>query len=285
MRGIQFSFFLTPYRKQEKSILLFVFYSFFVHFFILLFIYFFITKAKYSEEKEENIPSIRITTVGKNQTKRNSSIAKPVNKTPRPPSPSRNSTILPRKAPTNTVLNTKSSNKNLDLNAFLPHFQAEDLARREPTQTPEPQDDALAGGDRPIEGPSLAPTELPRIKNRYAEKDMSLFQFSQEFRQRFGAIWNAQERMIPPNSPLRPGDVVFYRVFIRSDGTMEKFQNLSKKAHPEKNYADTDNIFESVIRGVFPILVPPKFSHKNIIITEDLAIQVVDRQSPIHFSF
>ena len=139
-------------------------------------------------------------------------------------------------------------------------------------------------GDIPIEGPSLAPTNEPRVLSRYAEKDMSLFQFTQEFRERFGAIWSSEDRVVPPTSPLRPGDIVYYKIFINSNGSLLKFENISQSSRPQKDYSDLDKIFSHVIARVFPMSVPPKFAHKNIVLTEVVAIQVVDRNVPVRFS-
>lgn len=182
-----------------------------------------------------------------------------------------------RQAPTPEPQKTMSS--------FLPSSNSDyvDNVREQSVPPTEPiQGDA---GDIPIQGPSLAPTNEPRVVSRYSQKDMSLFQFTQEFRERFGAVWNAEDRFVPPSSPLRPGDVVYYKVYIQSNGVLEKFDNLSKKSHPQKDYTEIDKIFSDVVGRVFPMVVPPKFANKNVTLTEVVAIQVVDRTSPIHFSF
>jgi hypothetical protein len=141
------------------------------------------------------------------------------------------------------------------------------------------------GGDIPIEGPSLAPKNGPKIVERYVEKDMSLFQFTQEFRERFGAIWNSKDRILPPSSPLRAGDVVYYKVYIKSNGEMEKYENISRSSYPLKNYNATDEFFKEVILKVLPMSVPPKFANKNTILSEVIAIQVVDKDVPTRFAF
>ncbi|MES2613936.1 MAG: hypothetical protein V4591_00815 [Bdellovibrionota bacterium] len=172
-----------------------------------------------------------------------------------------------------------------DLNSFLPKNNSNylsNLRRQNQIQKNNIQGD---DGDLPIDGPSLAPTNGPRIISRYAEKDMSLFQFTQEFRERFGAIWNSEDRVVPPTSPLRPGDIVYYKIYINTNGSMEKFENLSRKDHPKKDYTDIDKLFTQVITRVLPMSVPPKFAHKNITLSEVIAIQVVDRNMPVKFSF
>ncbi len=140
-------------------------------------------------------------------------------------------------------------------------------------------------GDVPIEGPSLAPTNEPRVVSRFSEKDMTMFQFTKEFQERFGAVWNSEERVISPSSPLRPGDVVYYKIYINTNGHMEKYENLSRLKNPQKNYDEVDSMFASVISHVFPMSVPPKFANKNLTLTEVIAIQVVDRNRPVQFSF
>ncbi len=169
-------------------------------------------------------------------------------------------------------------------NSFLPNSNQNYLeSLRQQSQMPTTiQGDA---GDIPIEGPSLTPTNQARVLPRYAEKDMSLFQFTQEFRERFGAVWNSEDRIVSPASSLHPGEVVYYKIYINTNGSMEKFANISLATHPQKNYADIDKIFSSVISHVFPMSVPPKFAHKNITLTEVIAIQVVDRNSPVRYSF
>lgn len=185
----------------------------------------------------------------------------------------------------NIVSIPQHQNHEKNLNSFLPNSNSNYLNNlRQKAQIPQTQiqgDD----GDIPVEGPSLAPTNQPKVLSRYAEKDMTMFQFTQEFRERFGAVWNSEERIVPPTSPLHPGDIVYYKVYIRSNGKLEKYENLSRASHPQKDYSDIDKLFSSVIGQVFPMSVPPKFANKNIILTEVIAIQVVDRNMPVRFSF
>ena len=141
-----------------------------------------------------------------------------------------------------------------------------------------------SAGDIPILGQVPPPYNGPTVRQRYDAKDLSLFQFSQEFKERFGAIWNEEDRWVPPTSPLRPGDVVYYKVYVNTNGTLDHFENLTRKQKPNKDYSDLDKLFTTVISGVFPMSVPDRIP-KNAQIAEVLAIQVVDGSSMVmHFS-
>ena len=179
----------------------------------------------------------------------------------------------------------ETSEADDSINSFLPNSSTNYVDNlRHQNQLPKNEIEG-DDGDIPIEGPSLAPTNEPRVVKRFAEKDMSLFQFTQEFRERFGAVWNSEDRVVPPSSPLHPGDIVYYKVYINTNGSMEKFENLSRTSHPQKDYTAIDKIFSNVVANVFPMVVPPKFAHKNITLTEVIAIQVVDRNMPARYSF
>lgn len=141
------------------------------------------------------------------------------------------------------------------------------------------------GGDVPVLGKSMPLVQMPKTQDRYRTQDLSLFQFSQEFRNRFGAIWNEQDRIVPPASPLRPGDVVFYKIYINDDGTLNRYENVSAKRFSSKDFSHLDVLFSDVIARVFPMKIPEKFSKKGNVITEMIAIQVVDRNLPMKFSF
>ena len=143
---------------------------------------------------------------------------------------------------------------------------------------------ARSGGDIPIEGDTLSPTTAPKVKQRFGQKDLTLFQFNQEFKQRFAEIWNLKQRWLPPSSPLRPGQVVFYEVYINSDGTMNKYENLSAKQNKQVIYGDIDSIVEDVLKRVFPISVPGVIKNEQIV-SQVIAIQVVGSNVPISFSF
>ncbi len=138
-------------------------------------------------------------------------------------------------------------------------------------------------GDIPIIGNNLAPQNGPKIVERYSVRDMSLYQFSQEFKERFSGIWNSQERWVPPGSPLRPGDIVYYKLYIKADGSLQKFENLSQKKKPEKDFSAVDKMIAEVVAQVFPMTVPPRFA-KNLV-TEIIAIQVVGTNRPVQYSF
>lgn len=183
----------------------------------------------------------------------------------------------PSQTPQNQV------NSQTQPNRFLP---GPDYFQGLPKETKENTEPFQAdGGDIPIEGPSLAPRNGPQIVHRYVEKDMSLFQFSKEFRERFGAIWNSEDRILPLGSALKPGDIVYYKIYIRTDGNMDKYENISKLKQPQKDFSDADEIFAKVIAQVFPMQVPPKYENQNKVISEILAIQVVGRNAPVRYSF
>jgi hypothetical protein len=171
-----------------------------------------------------------------------------------------------------------------DLSSFMPHSNS-DFIRGLRKEAQDPTDFQAADGDIPIVGKSTSPIQSAKIQDRHSVKDLSLFQFSAEFRNRFGAIWNEQDRVVPPASPLRPGDVVFYKVYINDDGTLNKYENISAKRFSQKDFSHLDVIFSSVIGKVFPMMIPPRFAHQGKIITEIVAIQVVDRSLPMQFSF
>ncbi|WP_186644896.1 hypothetical protein [Fluviispira vulneris] len=154
-----------------------------------------------------------------------------------------------------------------------------DEIRREARQGKPIQGDS---GDIPILGKEYAPSNEPQYKERFATKDMSLYQFSQEFKEKFGAVWNLKDRNLPPESPLRPGDLVYYKIYIKGDGFLEKFENLTQKKNPNKDFSGADTIFKEVVSQVLPMPVPPRFTHS--IVTEVIAIQVVSTNVFVHYS-
>lgn len=174
--------------------------------------------------------------------------------------------------------------KEQDLSSFLPHAN-NDFINSLRQEAQNPSEMQASGGDIPIEGKSAPLIQEPRIQERRSVQDMSLFQFTQEFRNRFGAVWNSQDRVLSPRSPLRPGDVVFYKVYINDDGTLNHYENISEKRFSKKDYSHLNDMFSGVISRVFPMKLPPKYAHHGAIITEIVAIQVVDRTLPMQFSF
>lgn len=179
---------------------------------------------------------------------------------------------------------TRQNQQPQTLDRFLPHSST-DFFRGLRHEAQSSEDTQAQGGDIPILGKSTSPIEQPRIQDRHSVRDLGLFQFSEEFRNRFGAIWNEQDRIVPPESPLRPGDVVFYKVYINDDGTLNHYENISAKRFSQKDFSHLDRIFSDVIQRVFPMVVPPQFAKKGKIITQMVAIQVVDRDLPMNFSF
>lgn len=179
------------------------------------------------------------------------------------------------------VLTAPQSQQERTLNDFLP--QSDSSFMRDMRNAAKPERFNADSGDIPISKTAPMPQNGPVVQKRFGERDLSLFQFSEEFRNRFAGIWNLKERFVPPASPLRPGDVVYYKVFISPDGSLEKFENISKQKDASKDFSDIDVIFSEVVTRVFPMTVPPQFAQR--VITQLVAIQVVDRHSPILFSF
>lgn len=168
------------------------------------------------------------------------------------------------------------------INAFLPHSSPSfvDRLRQDSQNQQQIEGDS---GDIPVVGDNLAPRNGPKIVERFAVRDMSLYQFSQEFKERFGGIWNSQERWVPPSSPLRPGDIVYYKLYIKGDGSLQRFENLSHKRQPQKDFSAVDKMIAEVVGQVFPMTVPSQFARN--LVTEIIAIQVVGTNRPVQYSF
>lgn len=180
---------------------------------------------------------------------------------------------------------THKSNRNQTpaIDHFLPHSNPAyiDEIRKYYNQVPKIEGDA---GDIPIYGDDdYTPSNSPKIKERYSVQDLSLVQFSQYFKEKFSGIWYSHDRIVPPSSPLRPGEVIYYKLYIKGDGTLLKFENLTQKRSPQKDFTAVDKMVDDVVTKVFPLSLPGKFA-KNIV-TEIIAIQVVGRNSPVQYSF
>ncbi|BBH53377.1 hypothetical protein [Fluviispira sanaruensis] len=188
---------------------------------------------------------------------------------------------LPRKKDKIALPNKSQKKPFGGIESLLPQSSQTyiDEIRREARQGKSIQGDS---GDIPIMGKEYAPSNEPQYKERFAAKDMSLYQFSQEFKEKFGAIWNLKDRNLPPESPLRPGDVVYYKIYIKGDGFLEKFENLTQKKNPNKDFSGADIIFKEVVSQVLPMPVPPRFTHS--IVTEVIAIQVVSTNVFVQYS-
>ena len=189
-------------------------------------------------------------------------------------------------APQEKVANKQEKEKpGRSLSDFMPNANSSfaQSMQRPPQQNDRAVNDA--GGDMPTEGPSLEPSNGPRIIKRFEEKDMGLFQFNQEFRERFANVWNSKDRILPPTSPLRPGDLVYYKVFVNSSGKLVKYENLSRMQHPELDYSDAERIFSEVLNRTLPINVPPEYEATKKILAVTIAIQVVGPNGPVMFSF
>lgn len=168
-----------------------------------------------------------------------------------------------------------------NLTDFLPHSSTSYINQLRN----EANKQKIAGdiGDIPIIGDELAPRKTPKIIPRHAFKDLSLYQFDKEFKERFSGIWSSKERWVPPSSPLRPGDIVYYKLYIKGDGSLQKFENLSRILKPMKDFTAVDQMIAEVVAQVFPMVVPPRFAQD--LITEIVAIQVVDSNLPVQYSF
>ncbi|WP_338634962.1 hypothetical protein [Spirobacillus cienkowskii] len=191
----------------------------------------------------------------------------------------------PQKTTNKKIVSIPKSSQKKEVHGiedFLPSSSPSyiDKLRKESLKHPQIVGDS---GDVPIVGDDLAPRMTPKISNRYSVKDLRLFQFSLEFKERFSGIWNAKERWLPPTTVLRPGDVVYYKLYIQGDGTLKKFENLSHKRAPLIDFTPVDKMIEEVITKVFPMNVPPHFTHNMF--TEVVAIQVVGTNRTIQYSF
>lgn len=148
-------------------------------------------------------------------------------------------------------------------------------------QATNPKDITGDAGDIPIRGTERR-RDIPMVVDRFEHKDLSLFQFSQMFHERFGSEWNSKERWVPPESPLRPGDVVYYKIFINPNGTLDRFENLTNKIKPGLNTEHLDKVFEQVLSKTLPMSLPAKLE-KNVQVTEIIAIQVVNKTLFMNF--
>lgn len=168
------------------------------------------------------------------------------------------------------------------MDRFMPNASQEFMQKLQNSAQQAPQMTA-DGGDIPLTGTERR-LDIPTYADRYVQKDLSLFQFGQIFKERFGSAWNAEDRWLPPTSPLRPGNVIYYKVFINSDGSLNHYQNISHLQKPNMDYSHLDEIFAKVIPNVFPLPLPAKLAQEKIV-TQILAIQVVDKNLFMRFGF
>lgn len=174
---------------------------------------------------------------------------------------------------------TPQAQGNLD--KFLPRSNPQYFEKYRQEAQQNPKDITADGGDIPFRGTERR-RDVSRVVDRFDHQDLSLLQFSQMFHERFGAVWNSTERWVPPESPLRPGDVVYYKIYINPDGTLNHFENLTHKMRPSLNTDDLDKIFSEVIAQTLPMHLPAKLE-KNVQVTEVLAIQVVNKTLFMNF--
>ncbi len=182
------------------------------------------------------------------------------------------------------IESNSNPSKQRSIKDFLPSADDDFLQK---LRSPSQQQEVLNGdgGDIPIQAPQRTPHNGPNVMQRFVQKDMGLFQFSKEFRDKFAFIWNKKERFVSPSSVLRPGDVVYYKVFVNPDGSLDHFENLNRHLNSQKVDPDIDKMFADVIHQVFPMVVPSRYVNANVVFSEVVAIQVIDRSSPIIFSF
>ncbi|MGY3804768.1 hypothetical protein ACWNT8_11930 [Pigmentibacter ruber] len=181
-----------------------------------------------------------------------------------------------------TIVDKSEKNKKSELDKFLPNSDSAyiDNLRKQYKQEQNIEGDS---GDIPIMGDEYTPLSEPKVKERYSVKDLSLYQFSQQFKEKFAGIWNSKDRVVPPTSPLRPGDIIYYKLYINGNGSLEKYENLTQKRFPQKDFLAVDKMLDEVVSKVFPLALPGRFA--NNIVTEIIAIQVVGRNSPVQYSF
>lgn len=271
------------YPKNQKGLALIFLISALLHV-ILILVYFFSTKQQeitFSSKEESQVNVTLIPpkkAIAKSQQQERNQVT--------PSTKKENHKILLTDQNPNSKSPILAPNRQhrQDLSSFMPHSNS-NFIRSLRKEAQDPIDFQATGGDIPVIAHSTSPIQSAKIQDRHSVKDLSLFQFSEEFRNRFGAIWNEQDRVVPPASPLRPGDVVFYKVYINDNGTLNKYENISAKRFSQKDFSHLDVIFSSVIGKVFPMMIPSKFAHQGKIITEIVAIQVVDRNLPMQFSF
>lgn len=194
----------------------------------------------------------------------------------------RNPTNKDRDDPASISKNRERGSPANGLDSFLPNSSSSyiDQLRKNTQNNQKIEGDS---GDIPVVGDDLAPRNGPKVIERFSVRDLGLYQFSQEFKEKFSGIWNSRERWVPPSSPLRPGDIVYYKLYIKGDGSLQKFENLSHKRLPQKDFTAVDKMIEEVVSRVFPMTVPPRFAQN--LVTEIVAIQVVGINSPVQYSF
>lgn len=271
------------YPKNQKGLLLFFLVSAFFHA-ILLVACLFLSKQQEITSVSNDESAVHITLLPPKKTSEKQQETQKNQLTPNTKIENHKTLLTDENHKNKPSQITRQSQQNQALDRFLPHSRT-DFFRGLRNEAQNSEDTQAQGGDIPIPGKSTSPIEQPRIQDRHSVRDLGLFQFSEEFRNRFGAIWNEQDRIVPPDSPLRPGDVVFYKVYINDDGTLNHYENTSAKRFSQKDFSHLDRIFSDVIQRVFPMVVPPQFSKKGKIITQMVAIQVVDRSLPMNFSF
>lgn len=170
--------------------------------------------------------------------------------------------------------------KNFGMKSFLPSGNQSylDKIRGEALKPRHVYGDS---GDIPISAGTPEPYQGTIIKSRFEYKDLSLLQFSMEFKERFSGYWNMKERILPPESELRPGEVIFFKLYIRKDGSLQKVENLNRKKTPLKDFSGVDNIVREVLEKVFPMTMPPSFDKS--IVTEIIAIQIIGLNSAVQY--
>lgn len=168
------------------------------------------------------------------------------------------------------------------LEKFLPKSHSEYFEKYRHETEKNPKEMTADGGDILVRGKSEPRRDIPMVVDRYDHKDLSLLQFSQMFHERFASVWNSVERWVPPESPLQAGDVVYYKIYINPNGTLDHVENLTHKMRPTLNTDHLDKIFNEVVAQTLPMQLPAKLE-KNVQVTEILAIQVVNKTLFMNF--
>jgi len=270
---------LSFYKKNPYVGVIAVFVSFFLHITLLFLIAYLLntTEIKTLTADSEEPPPINVTLDPPQQPKKEE-------KTQKEPEKSRVLTTDQPESdnivPSEPEKPSELPNKSHDLEKFFPRSNPEYLKKlRE--QAERPKQIEGDSGDIPIRGQERR-RDVPMIVERFDHKDLSLFQFSKMFHDRFGSVWNSKERWVPPESPLRPGDVVYYKVYINPDGTLDHIENLTNQMKPDLNTEALDKTFEEVLTQTLPMKLPARLE-KNVQVTEVVAVQVVNKTLFMNF--
>ncbi len=265
--------------QKEKNQVSFLIYSFVIHVLLIALCFYFIKKEYVTTEESGSSGPVKIHFESKKDELKNQKSPLISNL---PVIPQRKKILASPDSSSKTSVYEKKI--PMGIQRFLPQSNPDFLTKLRNNSHNNQEIDA-DDGDIPVQDDNLlTPRMTPKMLSHYEHKEMSLFQFSQEFRQKFSAIWNQKDRFIPPASPLRAGEVIYYKIYIHHDGTLFKYENLTAKKELKKDFSHIDEIFVDVITQTLPMRVPKEFTSSKIL-TEIVAIQVVDRNSPFLMTF